>query len=317
MDTAAPAQTHRVWADEAVGRELGRLPLGAFTRGKPLLTLLDMFGCYEEAEGPAISGPVAASIRAGFSGSPPIDVEGQRLLTYSYDWSRLRTLDSASPSMLETLARSPDLAHTVACQIAREHGHLIEGKMLSPTATQLLGGLESLETLVDQTEGDIGGIDASAACWSPYRSADLRQDALGPHSRASQLVMGMAQRGATPDLLLTDRRTYAQLASRIWDKERLQLATCNVDNFMAYGALVSHAGDNLLRKVSDDDLDMSPIYALDTRHLRLVGRGGTPFSGSAIRCGTGAAQGISVDSTLQFICTNRRQQGVQWAHLTA
>ena len=311
LGTATPTSLDRAWTEE-INREVSRLLPSAFTRGNPLLTLLEKLGCYRDAEEAAISGPVSESMPGFFRCSLSLDINEPRWWTY--DWSDFLTAALTSPWMLgQPPARMTDLARSVACWISREHGQRIEGEILQADA--LPGGLESLGTLVGQTAGEIGGIDASVPWWSSYRPADLPQDAPSPQQRAWHLVRGLDRRGETPDLLLSDRRTYAQLYGSVHDVERLCLISDDVDGFMLYGTLVACTDDNISRKAADDNLSMSPIYALNTRYLRLVGHGGTPFSAPTIRCTGDAAQGISIRSTLQFICTNRRLQGTQWAAL--
>lgn len=310
LDKATPTRPDRAWAEE-ISREVERLPSSTFTRGNPLLTLLEKLGCYRDGEGAAIRGPVAESMPGFFRCSLSLDINEPR--QWTYEWGDFLTAALASPWMLgQSPAKIPDLARNVACWISREHGQQIEGEILQADA--LPGGLESLGTLVGQTAGEVGGVDASAPWWNSYRP-DLPQDALSPQQRARHLVRGLAQRGEKPNLLLSDRRTYARLRGSVHDVERLHLISDDVDGFMLYGTLVACADDNIFKKTADGDLSMSPIYALNTRYLSLVGHGGTPFSAPTIRCISDTAQGISIRSTLQFICTNRRLQGTQWSAL--
>lgn len=302
-------------------KAVARLGPGDFTYAAPLLSFLEKFGCYTAVNGHTIRGPISIPLfpagPARFAAEEPLP------LMWEYQLGQIRTAELLSLWALEQSPRLiPGLAQHAARMAASDYARRVESEMLRPVAETTSGGLESVGTLAGQTAGRVGGIDASAAGWSPYRLEGRTQGAMSPHQRAHRLVSGLARRGEAPDLLLCDRRTYAGLSSGIADKLMLRCNVLAVDNFlMCVGEmplLAICADDRILGQTADSDPPASALYALNTDHLRLAGDGGTPFSVStptaAVRHASGHEQtvSVSVESKLQFICANRSLQGSHW-----
>lgn len=293
-----------------------RLGPGDFTDAAPLLSFLEKFGCYTAVDGHTIRGPISISLfPAG-----PARFAAEEPLMWEYRLSDLRTAELLNLWAFEQSPRLiPGLAQYAVHVAASDHARRIESEMLRPESERAPGGLESVGTLAAQTKGRVGGIDAAAAGWSPYRLEGRTQGAMSPHQRAHRLVSGLARRGKAPDLLLCDRKTYAGLSSGIADQLMLRCNTLAVDNFlMCVGEvplLAVCADDRILGQTADSDPPASALYALNTGHLRLAGDGGTPFSVNTPTAATLHASvheqtvSVSVESKLQFICANRSLQG--------
>ena len=296
-----------------------RLGPSDFTYAAPLLFLLEKLGCYTAVNGHTIRGPVSIPLfPAG-----PARLSAEEPFMWEY---RLRQIHAAELLTQRALEQSPrlipGLAQYAAHMAASDHARRIESEMLRPESETVSGGIESVGTLAAQTKGRVGGIDASAAGWSPYRLEGRTQGAMSPHQRAHRLVSGLARRGKAPDLLLCDRKTYAVLSSGIADTLMLRCNILAVDNFlMCVGEiplLVVCADDRILGQTADSDPPASAMYALNTGHLRLAGDGRTPFSvntpTAAVRHASGHEQtmSVSIESELQFICDNRSLQGSHW-----